>query len=341
MKTDFPPPQNIFVGQLRREYFITTDDKPVLDVPGGNALYAVVGLKLWEPDQRPGLLARVGEDYPQFWLDDFTQHQINIEGVNILPEAMDVRSFYTYLNKSTRVEDDPLPHFARLGLPFPKALLGYKKKSAELDSRTKTFSSTLRQGDIPEKYLKATAAHLCPVDYLTHNLLPATFRQAGFTTITLDPASGYMDPNFWGDIPALITGLTAFIPAEEDLRRLFKGRKADLWEMAADLARYGCEMVVIKRGERGQLLYDAGGDKRWEIPAYPARLRNPVGAGDAFCGGFLAGYRRTFDPVQAVLHGNVAASLVVEGTSPFYALDALTGLAEARLEFLQQSVREV
>ncbi|MBS1250428.1 MAG: 5-dehydro-2-deoxygluconokinase [Chloroflexi bacterium] len=341
METDFPPPKNIFAGQLRREYFINADGKPVLDVPGGNALYAAVGYKLWEPNRAPGLLARVGENYPQTWLHDFTQRQIDIEGVTILPKAVDVRSFYTYLNKSTRVEDDPLPHFARLGKPFPKTLLGYTKKGNELDDRSKTGPATLRQNEIPSKYLLATAAHLCPVDYLTHNLLPAVFRQAGFTTVTLDPASGYMDRNFLSDIPALVTGLTAFLPAEEDLRRLFRGHKADLWEMAAEIAYYGCEMVVIKRGERGQLLYDAMGDKRWEILSYPARLHNPTGAGDAFCGGFLAGYRDTFDPVQAVLHGNVASSLVVEGTGPFYALDTLPGLANARLGFLQQSVRKI
>lgn len=341
MKTDFPPPKNIFVGQLRREYFITADDKPVLDVPGGNALYATVGYKLWETDLIPGLLARVGENYPLPWLDDFAERKINTEGVTILPEVIDVRSFYTYLNKTTRVEDDPLPHFARLGLEFPKTLLGYSKKENKPDNHTEPSDETLRQKEIPQKYLLATAAHLCPVDYLTHNLLPAVFRQAGFTTVTLDPAASYMDSDFWRDIPALVTGLTAFLPSEEDLRNLFRGRSVDLWEMAEEIARYGCEMVVIKRGERGQLLYDARGDKRWEIPAYPARLHNPTGAGDAFCGGFLAGYRETFDPVQAVLYGNVAASLVVEGTSPFYALDTLPGLAEARLEFLQQSFREV
>lgn len=341
MKTEFPPPQDIFVGQLRREYFITADDKPVLDVPGGGALYAIVGLKLWEPDRVPGLLARVGEDYPQPWLSDFARRQINVKGVTIIPQAMDVRSFYTYVNRITRVEDNPIPHFSRLQLPFPKALLGYEKKGKGLDNRTQHSPHTILQRDIPKEYLMATAAHLCPVDFLSHNLLPAVFRQAGFTTITLDPASGYMDPAFWNDIPSLVTGLTAFIPAEEDLRRLFQGRRADLWEMAAELASYGCEMVVIKRGERGQLLYDAASGKRWEIPAYPARLHNPTGAGDAFCGGFLAGYRRTFDPVQAVLFGNVASSLVVEGTGPFYALDALPGLAEARLEFLQQSIREI
>ncbi|TFG48035.1 MAG: 5-dehydro-2-deoxygluconokinase, partial [Anaerolineales bacterium] len=74
---------------------------------------------------------------------------------------------------------------------------------------------------------------------------------------------------------------------------------------------------------------------------YPARVRNPIGAGDAFCGGFLAGYRQTFDPLQAMLYGSVASSLVIEGSGPFFALQALAGLAKARLDYIQGAVREV
>src|SRR5690606_38280027 len=121
---------------------------------------------------------------------------------------------------------------------------------------------------------------------------------------------------YWDDVSALITGLTAFLPSEEELRSLFHGRSSDLWEMAEALAAFGCEIIVIKRGERGQLLYDAQSRTRWEIPSYPSRMVNPTGAGDAFCGGFLAGYRRTYDPLQAVLHGNISASLTVEGNGP-------------------------
>ena len=103
----------------------------------------------------------------------------------------------------------------------------------------------------------------------------------------------------------------------------------------------GCEIIVIKRGVRGQLLYYSVTRKRWERPAYPVEIYDPTGAGDAFCGGFLAGFRRTFDPVQAVVFGNISASLVIEGQGPFYALDSLPSLAEARFEALLQSVREV
>ncbi|MEJ2599388.1 MAG: carbohydrate kinase family protein, partial [Anaerolineales bacterium] len=224
---------------------------------------------------------------------------------------------------------------------YPKALLGYRNSSSALDSRTRLLPNSLRQGDIPPDFMDASAAHLCSLDYLTHSVLPAILRQAEFTTVTLDPSQGYMNPTYWDDVPALITGLTAFLPAEEEVRSLFHGRSDDPWEMAEALAAYGCEIIVIKCGERGQLLYDSAGHSRWEVPPYPARVVDPIGAGDAFCGGFLAGYRHTFDPLQAVLYGNISASLVVEGSDPFYALDALPGLAEARLDAIRQSIRKV
>lgn len=334
-------PRTIFAGQLRRDYIILPNGKTVLDTPGGNLLYAAAGWLIWEQDPPPGLLARVGEDYPQEWLRDFGRRGVDTRGIRILPEAIDLRSFTAYTDRSTRHTDDPVAHFARVGIPFPKALLGYQAPGATLDSRTRLGPTSLRQGDIPPSYLEATTAHLCPLDYLTHTLLPAVLRQAGFTTVTLDPSSGTMTPIFWDNIPALINGLTAFLPSEQKMRALFHGRSTDVWEMAAAIAAYGCEFIVIKGGERGQLLYDASTRTRWEIPPYPARVADTTGAGDAFCGGFLAGYRRTYDPLQATLHGNISASLVVEGNGPFFALDALPGLAQARLEAVQQYVRKL
>ncbi len=39
----------------------------------------------------------------------------------------------------------------------------------------------------------------------------------------------------------------------------------------------------------------------------PCRSLTLTGAGDAFCGGFLAGYRSSYDPLQAALTGNISA----------------------------------
>jgi len=338
---DNETPRFILAGQLTRDFVILPSHDLLIDVPGGNALYASIGVCIWEPDPPPGMIARIGEDYPQNWLEFFNQSGIDIRGVKILPQAVDLRSFVSFSGWERLSDHDPVTHFSRLGLRFPKRLLGYQSRDSILNSRTQLSQISIRQADIPGAYLDATVAHLCPVDYLSHSLLPAIFRQAGFTTITLDPAAGYMNPTFWENIPSILTGLTAFLPSEEDLRKLFHGRSVDPWEMAEILASFGCEFIVIKCGARGQLLYDSTTKIRWSIAPYPARVVNPIGAGDAFCGGFIAGYRRTYDPLEAVLHGNIAASLVIEGNDPMYALDSLPGLAEARLNSVRELVRKV
>jgi hypothetical protein len=331
----------VIAGQLKRDFALIPNGKALVDVPGGNIIYAATGFGVWEPINLMGLVARVGEDYPRVWLDEIHKRGFDTRGIRILPEAIDLRSFYVYTDVYTRLTEDPAAHFTRLQQPFPKALLNYTCPGTSYDSRSRLTPTSLRQSDIPMDYLDATAAHLCPIDYLTHSLLPAVLRQNGFSTVTLDPTMGTMSPTFWDDIPALVTGLTAFLPNEEEMRRLFHGRSTDLWQMMETIADYGCEIVVVKRGERGQYLYDRSTKLRWEIPAYPARVVDPTGAGDSFCGGFLAGYRQTYDPLQAALYGSISASLTVEGSGIFYALDALPGLAQARLEALKEGVRKV
>ncbi len=199
---------------------------------------------------------------------------------------------------------------------------------------------TIRINDIPADYLDATAAHLCPMDFLSHMLIPSALRQGHISTITVDPSAGYMNPVFWDDMPHLLRGITAFVTSEEKINALFQGRSHDLWEMAETLAAYGCEVVVIKRGAGGQLLYEHANRSKWILPAYPAHVSNPTGAGDAFCGGFLAGYKSTYSALEGALAGNISASLVIEGNNPFYALDTLPGLAKARRDALRNMLRK-
>jgi sugar/nucleoside kinase (ribokinase family) len=111
--------------------------------------------------------------------------------------------------------------------------------------------------------------------------------------------------------------------------------------MAEALGESGCEFVIVKRGARGQMLYDSVSKKRWEVPAYPARPVDVTGAGNSFCGGFLAGYQQTYDPLRGVLYGSVSASLTIEGSGAFHALEALPGLAQRRLDSLAEIVRQV
>ncbi len=341
MAPDNPSPRDVIVGELRREYTLSLNKEWVVDLPGGSGLYALAGYLVWENEFPPGISARVGEDYPQVWLDDLSEKGVDTSGVVILPHPLDLRSCIIQEGSSTWQTSNPLPHLTRLGASLPPGLVGLPDREQESHSRRERVETAILDSDIPKSYLAATAVHFCPLDYLSHNLLPAVFRQRGFTTLTLDPGESYLDPSFFGDIPALVTGLTAFLPAEEGLRKLYKGISTDLWEMAADLGHYGCEFVVIRRAGGGCCLYVTALEERWEIPAYQARVRNPYGSGDTFCGGFLAGYRESFDPLEAACRASAAASLAVEGNGAFYPLDALPGLAGARHEVIRDMVRQV
>lgn len=329
----------VVAGHLNREYILPPAGRPLLDAPGGSALYSCGGILPWSGNV--GLVARVGEDYPRAWLREVERRGVDIRGIKIIPEAIDLRSFVAYESDEGVARGSPVSQFARRKLPFPKALLGYVPPPEPHEDARQPEALSPSVSDMPAIYRDARAAHLCPLDFVTHHQLASVLMASGVNTVTLDPSANYMMPAFLQDLRALLGSVTAFLPSEEELRALFWGQTYDLWEMILAVGSYGCEIVVVKRGAAGQAVYDVKGRHRWEIPAYPARRADPTGVGDAFAGGFLAGYKKTYDPLQAALHGNVSASLKIEGSGAFYALSVLEGLAEARLGMLSDLVREI
>jgi sugar/nucleoside kinase (ribokinase family) len=324
----------LIAGSLTRSTIVTVDGRIRVDQPGGSALYAAGGLGLW--DSSIGIFGTIGSDFPTDWINSFEDHGLDTHGIRNLKEPLDVRHFVAYDSSGKVDRSAPVSVFLRLESQFPSELLGYSSSEVQLDSRNRPGTFTLRPSDVPAEYMDATAVHFCPSDFLTHSLMPGALRQGQIQTVTIDPSSGYMNKTFWDDIPQVITGITAFLPSEEEVYSLFEGKTRDLREIAAALAGFGCEFVVIKRGEKGVLLYEHVSRSYWEIPAYPVQVIDPTGAGDAFCGGFLAGLRLKYDPFEAALMGSVSASFKVRGSGPFYPMEALPELVNARIEILRE-----
>ncbi len=332
-------PEALFLGRLQRDFVITAQQQARIDEPGGNLLYAASAYKLWE--DQPGLVARVGNEFPGKWIKEFGKHGFDTRGIRVISSSTDQRRFIAYPDVFTARQEQPIKHFGKLGLPFPKSLLGYKPPSPHTDPKRERGLLSLRPEDIPKEYLKAKVAHLCPLDYFSHHLLPAALRGAGIQTVTLDAGANYMHPRYWTEFPKLVNGLTVFMADEQKLRNLFSKKSADLWEMAEGIAKFNCQAVVIKSLTFGQYLYDAAAGRRYHVPAYPARIADITSAGSSFCGGFVAGLMRKQDLLEATLIGCATASLAMEGSGAFYISDSLTGLAEARVESLRQAVKIV
>src|SRR5512147_3239743 len=95
-------PRYLLAGKLARDYVILPSGQAFLDTPGGNVLYAACGTALWEPDPPPGIVARVGEDYPQEWIEMFARRGLDTRGVRVTPQPIDLRSFTAYTGLSSR-----------------------------------------------------------------------------------------------------------------------------------------------------------------------------------------------------------------------------------------------
>lgn len=327
-------------GQLRREFILFPQGKTWLDKPGGNCLYAAAGLSVW--DQGIGLLSKAGKNYPVEWLDDFDQHGMDISGIQLSQDDLDQRYFVAYTGDGTPDMDNPVAHFSRLEMQYPKSLLGYQPHPFLTDDLSaQPGLQTLQISSIPGHYLDTIAAHICPMDFLNQTILLSAFRQSHIHSVSLRIPEEYLNPGFWDYLPSVINGLTALHISEKGIQTLFKGRTSDIWEMAESLIHFGCETVVIWRGEEGQYVASNINGTHWMIPAYPAKTIDPTGMYDAFCGAYLAGYLAHYDPMEAALYGNISASLTVEGTGPFYATEVMPGLPQARLDLLRTMVRKV
>lgn len=332
-------PEYLVAGMLTRDYIIDSSGKAYNDVPGGSALYAAAAVRLW--DGKPGLVASVGEDYPSIWLERIKSSGISIGGVKILPRDMDLRQFMAFSNSCTITNENPVALYARHQLPFPKSLLGYQSS----DMQTAGEEMVVLRPSIEESYmseiLHASAAHICALEYRNQLHLTTQLSRYSINTITLNPAPQTMTANHWDEIPALLESITAFFPSERQTISLFQGRSKDILEMATALGNFGCKLIIIRQGNASYLLYDAYSKKKFSIPAYPVKILNPLNTEDALCGGFLAGYRMTYDPLEALLRGIVSASHAAECSDALQMTGVLPGLSNARLEALRPMVQQL
>lgn len=68
--------------------------------------------------------------------------------------------------------------------------------------------------------------------------------------------------------------------------------------------------IVVTEGKKGSVMYAHSKKKR--IPALPAKVVDPTGAGDAYKAAFWVGMMRGYDMETACKMGSIASSLVVE-----------------------------
>lgn len=328
-------PDAVLIGRLQREYILPAAAPARLDGLGGNLAYAAAAFASW--GGQAGLVSRVNADFPVDRLARLKELGFKLDGIRPVTEPLDSRFFVAYGEWNKPNYDNPITHFAERQLPFPPELFGYQPRQ-KYCSKTDYLSDSFRVTDMPRPFPEAKIAHICPIDFISHKILPSVLKGGMIQTLTMRACTCYMDSIFWENIRGLITDLTAFMMTDVQALKLFQGRSVDLWEIAEHLAGYGPEAVLMQTEDGTTRLYDRLGQKRWILPAYRARIIDPTGMLDAFDGGFLAGFQQTHEPLEAALYGNISAAIAGEGSGPYFLLECLPGLKEMRMQVLRQQI---
>ena len=141
--------------------------------------------------------------------------------------------------------------------------------------------------------------------------------------------------NFWiggkrADLQKTLRKVSTLLLNDEEARQL--AEEHNLRKAAAGILKMGPSSVVIKRGDAGALLFHGGGV--FGCPALPLEdVRDPTGAGDSFAGGFMGylAYAGNLEPKTirtAMITGSVMASFCVEQ----FSVDGLRGLTLANIQ---------
>lgn len=274
--------------------------------PGGNVLFSALGARFWLPEV--GVIARVGYDYPRERLNEIEARGICL-GISevafptlhdwTLYEANGARQFINHLNSGTNEE------------------------------------ATIAPDEIPVGCLSARGYHIAPMPTHQQQALVERLGRPG-CLISLDPHERWITGQEQA-VCEMLRRVDLFLPSEVEARHLYGANDPE--KAAVEFARHGPRAVIVKIGPEGALVYDRDRGQLTHVPVFPANAIDPTGAGDAFCGGFLAGYLLTNDILTAAVYGTVAASYVVEAIGALSTAQPSPAELRERLACVAASVR--
>ena len=323
-------------GGIIIDNVVTAEGQVNRATPGGNAVYAAAGARLWL--DRVGIVGIVPANYPMAWIQRLAKSGIDTQGISVAVENVDLTEWFFYAADGSRADhlyaaDDAFTAFGLSGDLVTAVQVASFEAHLRASNPAGLGFGKFRQmhpvtaAAVPPAYRDARALHLAPnVPHVQLSLVQSL--QQPRRLITLDPGSHALALAS-GPLGPLFAGLTAFLPSEKELAVLAPGRSSSAG--LRDLVASGIDIVVVKLGARGSLLRTALAASCWQINPLDVTARDPTGAGDAYCGGFLAGLLLTGDPLQAACYATVSASFAVEAIGPFHLLETDRALATQRL----------
>lgn len=321
-------PDIVTIGGISLDWVVTATGEFSLKKCGGNALYSAVAARLW--NDRVGVIGVVGQDYPLEFLTEMATAGIDISGIRTIPEPHEQVYAVEFNAEGERHNIRPREFFPPRGVTSPEALEDHIVFRQGWDHEIVAhFDPSLH--DAPPAYAQARAYHVCRMHRPAQlEIVQELGRRSTF--FTLDSGCLGCDE---AERRRLLAPTPALLPSQVEVLLLLGQENLDPRLAAEQLATYGPQIVAIKMGGEGSLVYDARTGLKKHVPVYPTVVKDPTGAGDSYCGGFLAGYLETGDVFEAALRGTVSASFAIQDFDARYPLRFTRRAAESRLDALR------
>lgn len=290
-------------GNVTIDDLVFADGTTMWRVPGGNSIYAALGMALW--GERPEVVAPIGPDYPIAKLRD------RIELKRCRPISRTLRNWGLY-------EEDGTRHFVfRSGM---RKWEEFSPNAADLDEGPYAF------------------CHLAPLPWELHLKLAAGLRARAARLISVDLDDRRLSEIPIDEIVRFLGLVDLFMPSRQDIAEIFPGRtpldamKA-LRAMAPDTP-----VIVIKCGAAGAIAHERNEPDYLELPTAAELAVDETGAGDAFCGGALVGFSHHLALREALARAAVSASFAVETVGSSGLVTASREEAEGRFQRIAERI---
>lgn len=320
---------------------VAADGQCRLGVAGGNAVYSAAGARLWLDGV--GVVANIPSNYPREIVERLALAGLDTAGIRVVGEAVHRSEWFLYEEDGSRLDElhsgPEMPDIdglaeGRISPDERERLIRFLVQSSK-DGEGQDFGAFRRKHPvtldmIPAAYKAASGVHL-GANTPSYQVSMAQGLGLEGKIVTADPG-----PNVGalaGELlDELLGSVTAFLPSEKELRALFPdwGLEQGLFALRAN----GIPVVGVKLGAKGvRILADE--KESVLVPAFETVAADPTGAGDSFCGGFLAGLVLGADPIAAAAMGVVSASIAIENYGPFHLLETPREQALQRLALLR------
>jgi sugar/nucleoside kinase (ribokinase family) len=269
---------------------------------GGAGTYIALSASFFEKNQ--GIVAVVGEDFPQSMLDQLKSKSVDLEGLQIKKGE--------------------------------KTFFWSGKYHNDMNSR----DTLITELNVLEHFNPIIPESYQDYEFLMLGNLSPNVQSTVIERLNKRPKLVAMDTmNFWMDIALddlkkAISQVDLLIVNDEEARQLSK--EYSLVKAAKVIRDMGCKYLIIKKGEHGALLFH--GDQIFYAPALPLEeVYDPTGAGDTFAGGFM-GYLSATNDIsfenmkRAIIAGSALASFCCEKFGTERLIEITKADVEERIE---------